>query len=123
MRHLLLLAALISLGGCAAPYADPPLPTDHPANPGAMEAPAPQRSRTLEAAEPGAVPAISGERPMHDAGHDMAGDAQPDNAAKSAPAALYACPMHPMVTSDKPGQRCPKCGMKLQPTPKAGGPK
>jgi hypothetical protein len=26
--------------------------------------------------------------------------------------ALYACPMHPEVTSDKPGT-CPKCGMTL----------
>jgi FtsP/CotA-like multicopper oxidase with cupredoxin domain len=26
--------------------------------------------------------------------------------------AVYACPMHPEVTSDQPG-RCPKCGMKL----------
>jgi FtsP/CotA-like multicopper oxidase with cupredoxin domain len=28
--------------------------------------------------------------------------------------AVYACPMHPEVTSDQPG-RCPKCGMKLLP--------
>ena len=30
--------------------------------------------------------------------------------------AVYACPMHPEVTSDQPG-RCPKCGMKLLATP------
>lgn len=29
----------------------------------------------------------------------------------------YACPMHSEVISDKPG-RCPKCGMKLEPSPK-----
>src|SRR5439155_23790093 len=28
---------------------------------------------------------------------------------------LYACPMHPEVTTEEPG-RCPKCGMKLLPT-------
>jgi FtsP/CotA-like multicopper oxidase with cupredoxin domain len=37
---------------------------------------------------------------------------------------LYACPMHPEVTSDEPG-RCPKCGMKLLSAsligPSAGG--
>jgi hypothetical protein len=29
-------------------------------------------------------------------------------------AAVYTCPMHPEVISDRPG-RCPKCGMKLVP--------
>lgn len=31
--------------------------------------------------------------------------------------ALYACPMHPEVTSDAPG-KCPKCGMELQQVPR-----
>src|SRR5215469_12976503 len=33
---------------------------------------------------------------------------------------LYACPMHPEVTSDEPG-RCPECGMKLMATAAATG--
>ncbi len=28
-------------------------------------------------------------------------------------AGMYACPMHPEITSDKPGQKCSKCGMEL----------
>jgi rubrerythrin len=39
--------------------------------------------------------------------------AKPDGASKSTPAAaVYTCPMHPEVQSDKPG-KCPKCGMTL----------
>lgn len=35
-----------------------------------------------------------------------------DSAAANSMAAIYTCPMHPEVTSGKPGQ-CPKCGMDL----------
>ena len=35
-----------------------------------------------------------------------------DPAAAAGGPVVYACPMHPEVTSDEPG-RCPKCGMKL----------
>jgi len=47
-------------------------------------------------------------------GHD--GDAQHGGAH------IYSCPMHPEVTSDKPGE-CPKCGMDLEhtDTPAGGG--
>jgi hypothetical protein len=34
--------------------------------------------------------------------------------SKQAEAAAYTCPMHPEVTSDKPG-KCPQCGMELVP--------
>lgn len=39
-------------------------------------------------------------------GHDKA-------AMSGGSATLYQCPMHPEVTSDKPGQKCPTCGMNL----------
>ena len=37
----------------------------------------------------------------------------PDGAPLKSNQALYVCPMHAEVTSDKPG-RCPKCGMSLR---------
>jgi Cu+-exporting ATPase len=44
------------------------------------------------------------------------GSVKPPEAAAPAAgqAAVYTCPMHPDVKSDKPG-KCPKCGMALAP--------
>lgn len=40
----------------------------------------------------------------------------PQAATEQAKATLYKCPMHPNVTSDKPG-KCPECGMNLEKEP------
>jgi hypothetical protein len=37
---------------------------------------------------------------------------QPNSKTDTAAKAVYTCPMHPEVISDKPG-KCPKCGMDL----------
>ncbi len=46
--------------------------------------------------------------------HDMQGDRM-NQSHESADEKQYTCPMHPDVRSDSPG-KCPRCGMKLQPT-------
>ena len=123
MKTPLLIATLTTLGGCAASYTEPSLPADHPASAAAPEAPPLERFRSLDLAESESMSAAPTENPMDHAGVGT-GDA-PKPAATRTPApgaaALYVCPMHPEVTSDKPDQRCPKCNMKLKPAFKTGG--
>jgi heavy metal-binding protein len=132
-------AALLVLvmTGCAATYTEPVIPQDHPANPAAQAAPPPERSGTLDLSrvEP-LTPPVAAEMPGMPHGHahgaaatPPAGDARPTPpsqpgreppSAGGESTAIYTCPMHPEVVSDKPG-RCPKCGMQL--VKKAGGEK
>lgn len=127
------------LAGCAARYTEPPLPPDHPASVEGAAAPVRQRARTLDLA--GAEPVRPAEgrpapnAPGHGAHgeHDRGSQRAPADGARATPghdhaaaasgarrdeapgAALYACPMHAAVTSERPGVRCPKCGMALEP--------
>lgn len=72
------------------------------------------------AKDPANPDVCGGMMPMKGDKGDMKMPAAGAAAAATQPAmAAYVCPMHPEVTSDKPGN-CPKCGMALVPTAKGG---
>lgn len=83
-----------------------PLNAPMPAGEHQMEASPPEQApaagQTPAAAQTTTPPAAPGADPH--AGHKMQ-----DSTVKP----LYVCPMHPEVTSSKPG-KCPKCGMNLK---------
>lgn len=70
---------------CAAAPPPPSVSANDPSNPNALESPAPVAVVTAAVVDAGSGPTV------------------------------YACPMHPEVTSTEPGQKCPKCGMTLVP--------
>jgi hypothetical protein len=100
------------LTGCAANYQEPALSANHPASPDAAAAPHLEHSSTLALSNdaPAAAAGV-GDHAMHGGAREAA-SSLPDTMNPSA-ANLYVCPMHPLVTSGKPDQRCPECGMKL----------
>lgn len=87
MQAQALLVALVF--GCANGSVPPPSGA-HPASPSAPEG-----------ASTTTTTAVASTTSSAHEGHDHA-------------ATVYTCPMHPEITSDKPGQ-CPKCGMNLVP--------
>ena len=121
MRPFLFLALMV-LAGCATNFDPAPLPTNHPANPQAQEAPrraiqrligtdAITRKTTAQLARTDApTPDFEGGGMSHDMS-SMGGTAKPSPGPQTG-AAYWTCVMHPEIHSDKPGQ-CPKCGMTL----------
>jgi Heavy metal binding domain len=118
-------AALLS--GCAFTN-PPPLPPDNPTNPGVAESAPPPKSLLVADGTTKAiserlrqVPAAAELPAMEHGGMEHEGmqheGMKPQEGTKHGEApqkaiGAYTCPMHPEVTSDKPGN-CPKCGMKL----------
>lgn len=102
-KHISIALGALVVAGCAARQIE--LPANHPANPAASEAPVPPDSATLKN-----EPVSQAQTPDDEA--PIGGHAQ-DRHTPPADAAVYQCPMHPDVRSDKPS-RCPKCGMQLK---------
>lgn len=123
VNNSLAVTAILLLAGCASSNTEPILPADHPGNPSAMEGPPIQRSRTLDLDGSETASAMPDEKSMDDTARGM-GDASMPNAVsppRKDAQTVYACPMHPEVTSDTPDHRCPKCNMLLKPVSRTGG--
>jgi Heavy metal binding domain len=94
---------------------NPDAPESRPLVVSATKASPPEKA--AEAATPSPRgPDVAADHAAHESAKDTPTASEPQ---PSAGAAVYACPMHPEVTSPKPGV-CPKCGMRL--VPKAAAP-
>lgn len=123
-RRLSFIAALLPLlAACSAGAMQVSKSASDPSSPSA-----PDGADPMLAASSAPAPTSSSSPQHHDhAGHDHAGhthtgapsDGSPSGAPSTSNASagdvVYACPMHPEVTSTKPGEVCPKCNMKLVP--------
>jgi hypothetical protein len=96
------------LMGCAPRILPLNLPENHPASPSGVIAENYGHSTTLDVA---ASDPIARE-------DEMVSSRQEDShggpvSAEEKGGGLFACPMHPEITSSDPQKRCPKCGMKI----------
>src|SRR5947209_1904337 len=106
LQRMIAASFALLLFGCGGHVAPTPLSANHPASPQALEAPSPPPSQTL-ASNGSATATAPATQSVPGMQHDMHG------------MTLYTCPMHPKVTSDKPG-KCPICGMRLVQKPQKG---
>lgn len=108
--HVIPLLAVMAVACASVPPPATRSP-DSPAHPEASEAATPPLSPLLMSQpEPAAPSPAAGASPP--AGHVGHSEAKPAEENATAAPGPYACPMHPKVTSDKPGT-CPLCGMSL----------
>lgn len=100
------LLVLVTAVGCASRTVPDAFPRASPASTQAPELPPARVDRALSGDPP--LPGQSTE--------GWPGLRAPDDPADDIPSThVYACPMHPEVTSSKPGT-CPKCAMSLRKT-------
>jgi hypothetical protein len=119
-KNCLPIGALLLALGCGTREVPASFPADSPASPSAAVGPHVEVAQALreDPPLPGAPTTgwagLTADAPPA-AAHDHGASGAHDHEARPAqPVAAYSCPMHPEVTSDKPGT-CPKCGMKLEP--------
>ena len=109
----------VALSACAPSNAQRPILSSDPSNPAAVEAPPRPGSTTLDSARATVTQPATTLPSATQPATTPPSPTQPATTLPSVKKPLYACPMHPEVTSDKPGQTCPKCGMTLV-LPKGG---
>ena len=121
-KLFLLLHYALLLSACSTQSAQLDLPLDHPANPLAPSSPPLAQSTTLDIVAAESREPAEADSPKLDSEHGKPASPKPAPKAPNG-APLFACPMHPEVTSADPSALCPKCNMKIDEPLKSPGDK